>query len=802
MKGGPAHPEPSPLAASLGLRPGEAIPVNARLSMLLDAGRWVYFLNTDPIDSCGVDDRPGRARCLGRFALLGLATHAELARAHGISARTVARARRQMEARGEQDFDKPRKRRRLHGIEDAELLRRAGEKLAQGASLRGTARELGLCYSTLRAYLRKGLLAGVAGQQGAAAGPAAEGAPAGSEPAEAEVREPPDKERRNQRDAQAPQGRATCDTAGRTLTSLGPLQEREPRFAAASAVSGGGVLTAVPALVQAGLLRHEGLLRLPKGFYGVRSILLLLAFLLLARVRNPERLRYEQPGEWGALLGLDRCPCDRTLRRRTRQLVADTAALEAWRGALARDWAGADPEAVATLFVDGHVQVYSGQGRLPKHFVPRQKLCLPAAASYWVGALGGAPLLCVHKQVDPALVAELRDGLLPQLEELGLLPAAQEPSRPRLTLVFDREGWSPALFAQLAERGIAVITWRKGPQAERWPDSEFVPARLAVHAPGGEQALEGRIAERKAALGNACAAREIRFWIDRRLRRPGKSGQPRKPLELAGQPAAGERQPAILTTHPTLPAERVAGLLRSRWTQENFFKYMRAEFGLDTLAEHALVGVDADERVVNPLWRWLERALRRLRGKAGHLHRKLAAERGARSQKALQLQAETAAIERRITGLELAKSDVQEHVRAGDLSPEERLQALPAPLRNLLDTLRMIAYRAETAMAGAVAPELSRPETVRPLLKALFRSDATLLPDSAAGTLTVRLLHQASRGQDAALAALLKELNETATLFPGTDLRLVYEILPDNPLTFYVAPTHPEPASPPTIMPT
>ncbi len=320
-----------------------------------------------------------------------------------------------------------------------------------------------------------------------------------------------------------------------------------------------------------------------------------------------------------------------------------------------RDWAGADPEAVATLFVDGHVQVYSGQGRLPKHFVPRQKLCLPAAASYWVGALGGAPLLCVHKQVDPALVAELRDGLLPQLEELGLLPAAQEPSRPRLTLVFDREGWSPALFAQLAERGIAVITWRKGPQAERWPDSEFVPARLAVHAPGGEQALEGRIAERKAALGNACAAREIRFWIDRRLRRPGKSGQPRKPLELAGQPAAGERQPAILTTHPTLPAERVAGLLRSRWTQENFFKYMRAEFGLDTLAEHALVGVDADERVVNPLWRWLERALRRLRGKAAHLHRKLAAERGARSQKALQLQAETAAIERRITGLELAK---------------------------------------------------------------------------------------------------------------------------------------------------
>ena len=66
----------------------------------------------------------------------------------------------------------------------------------------------------------------------------------------------------------------------------------------------------------------------------------------------------------------------------------------------------------------------------------------------------------------------------------------------------------------------------------------------------------------------------------------------------------------------------------------------------------------------------------------------------------------------------------------------------------------------------------------------------------------MRLLHQASRGQDAALAALLKELNKTATLFPGTDLRLVYEILPDDPLTSTAALTHPEPASSPAIMPT
>ncbi len=240
-----------------------------------------------------------------------------------------------------------------------------------------------------------------------------------------------DREERNRRDAQAPQGRATHDTQGRLEASLGLGGEREPRFeASASAVAAGGVLAALPALLAEGLLAHRGHLGLPPGFYGVRSILLTLAFLLLLRVRNAERLGTEQPGEWGWLLGLDRSPCPRTLRRRMRQLSSD-------------------PEAVATRCVDGHVKVYTGQGRLPKQFVPRQKLCLPASASYWVHALGGAPLLCVHKALDTSLVAEIRDAIVPRLEQLGLLAGEADEQRPRLTLVFDREGWSPELFASL-----------------------------------------------------------------------------------------------------------------------------------------------------------------------------------------------------------------------------------------------------------------------------------------------------------------------------------------------------------------
>ncbi|MDE0698490.1 MAG: hypothetical protein OXH76_21945, partial [Boseongicola sp.] len=81
------------------------------------------------------------------------------------------------------------------------------------------------------------------------------------------------------------------------------------------------------------------------------------------------------------------------LWRKIQALAADERRVKDWQDALARDWMADSGDTVATLSVDGHVKVYAGRkGRLPKHFVSRQKLCLPASTSYWVNALGGRPL--------------------------------------------------------------------------------------------------------------------------------------------------------------------------------------------------------------------------------------------------------------------------------------------------------------------------------------------------------------------------------------------------------------------------
>ena len=122
---------------------------------------------------------------------------------------------------------------------------------------------------------------------------------------------------------QAPMGRAARDVEGRMLACAGLMKEVEPGFGEpAHAVVRGGVLAALPMLLDEGLVGAANrLLRLPNGYYGLTTILLFVALMTLARVRNPESVRYQAPGEWGCVLGLDRGPEVKTLRRKIKLIA-------------------------------------------------------------------------------------------------------------------------------------------------------------------------------------------------------------------------------------------------------------------------------------------------------------------------------------------------------------------------------------------------------------------------------------------------------------------------------------------------
>ena len=618
------------------LEPFDCHPADDRRAMLLRVARLHVVSGVRQADiMCAFDiSRPTRAvkryrergedaffeprRGRGRTVVSGV-RQADIMCAFDISRPTVARAVKRYRERGEDAFFEPR-RGRGRTVVDAQMADQAAKLLASGISGSACARQLGIPVSTFHENRRAGVFAAPAAALAAVADapqavaatdhpanadapqaaaatdhpanadapraaaatdhPANADAPqavaATDHPANASHTDPAaatDRATRDARDKQAPMGRAARDVEGRMLASAGLMTEAKPVFTApAHAVAHGGVLAALPMLLREGLLGAANrLFRLPDGFYGLTTILLFVAFMTLARVRNPEGLRYQAPGEWGAILGLDRCPETKTLRRKIRLLTSAEHTVRDWQSALARTWATEHDDDWATLAVDGHVKVYTGRkGRLPKHFVARQKLCMPASVSYWINALGGTPLLCLHKALDPKLIKAIKQDVVPHLQHLGVVPEAApdltkpDAGAPALTLVFDREGWSPDLFKRLARRGIACITWHKNFKGEDWPEEDFRTLEVLIHGPAGTSTTTVDLAEQRIVLRNGLTVRQIR----RRL--------------------ANGRQVPVITTHPQMPLIQVAGAMFSRWSQENFFKYMREQFNLDSLPTHDL----------------------------------------------------------------------------------------------------------------------------------------------------------------------------------------------------------------------
>ncbi len=384
-------------------------------------------------------------------------------------------------------------------------------------------------------------------------------------------------------------GVATTRSLERVMAAMGLLREVPLRFEVADDVAQGGVLCAVPALLAFGLLRHtRERFRLPAGYYPLEIYFLVVSFLALARVGSLEALRYEPPGEWGKLLGLDRVPEVRTLREKLGQLCQPGGRVQQWSQTLSREWMEGSSETVGTAYVDGHVRVYHGKlTPLPRRYVARERLCLRGTTDYWVNAMDGQPFFAVTQAVDPGLLSVLRQSIIPRLQsELPGQPSAEQlatdPYLSRFTLVCDRAVYSPEFFAEAKAERVAVITYHKFPGAD-WTAAEV--SSRSVKLANGER-VELELAERGTQLRNGLWVREVR------------------------QREKSSHQVSVLSTDYKRPLDQAAAALFARWCQENFFKYMTEHYHLDKLVEYGVEPLPETLRVVNPAWRQLDRQVR------------------------------------------------------------------------------------------------------------------------------------------------------------------------------------------------
>ena len=678
-------------------------------------------------------------------------TQAEVIRAFGVPKASVARAVRRYREGGVGAFFGRRRGRRGGTVLTPVVLEEAQRLLYEEYGRTEVAEELGVKPDTLGKAIADGRLR------------------------EARARPFADKSSRSVRDAAAAAGLGTaCTRIGeRVLAAMGVLPGAPMRFEPCLDVPYGGVLCALPALVANGLLcGTDGLLNRLKGYYTAVHVLILMGFMALCRIKTVEELRGEAPGEFGRLLGLDRIPEVRCLRRKLTELAADDAAGR-WTAELSRRWMEAAPETVGTLYVDGHVRVYHGSLTAPpRRYVSRQRLCLRGITDYWVNDALGLPFFVVEKTVDSGLLEALRHDIVPRLlRDVPGQPSAgqieKDPQLSRFVLVFDREGYSPGFFRDMwKQHRIGCITYHKHPR-DQWPAEWFGTQNFTM--PGGET-----VTLALAEMGSLVGSGQDATWM-REVRKLADSGH----------------QVSLVSTAFGLPHTDLAARLFTRWCQENFFRYMMQHFALELLGEYGTAALPDTERVINPAWRDLAKRRNAASAKLTHRRAKFAAltmhpEPQTEAHRVMAWQRRKAALLEEIEQFEKQIGELGEELRATDhhirweqLPEEQRFQRLAPTRRQLLDGVRMIAYRAETAMVPLLLDPYTDQPAARAILQDLFRTAADILPEPERHILRVRV-HRSSRpATDRRLQRLFEQLNEAEMTYPGTDLRLTYELAGD-----------------------
>ena len=734
--------------------------INGRCLLLTRDKRRVVLVSGIPIAQYEPDDRMSEAHAMVSLVELGWADQNDVAKAFGYSARTLRRYQQRFAEGGLAALGRPsgyplglarlaaRRRKRIQNLK------------AQGCSHHEIARQLGISLPAVRKTLRRlgwEITPPVQAQLplgGADTTPAdSSPVPPLSSPASLASGGNPNLS------AFCSKGKATAPTSqdadptnrgvDRLLARLGLLEDAAPLFGSATAVPRAGVLLAVPVLVVSGVFECAQKIygSLGPAFYGLRTSLLTLLLMALWRIKRPEGLKEYSPQDLGRVLGLDRAPEVKTLRRKLARLAAAGRAAQ-FGQALAQQRVALRGEALGFLYTDGHVRVYHGQHALPKAHVARMRISLPATSDYWVNDSAGDPLFVVTAEANASLVKML-PGILAQVRALV--------GKRHLTVVFDRGGYSPKLFQQILAANFDLLTYRKG-RYPHIPRKRFQSCRTRH---GGRT------------ITYVLADQEVRL-LKGKLR-----------LRQVTRLMDNGHQTPILTSRRDLPAAQVAYRMFDRWRQENFFKYLREEYALDALVEYATVPDDPTREVPNPAWIALDAQLRQA---CAHLDR-LQAEYGLEALTNLEEQRRTMRgfktahgklgqkiwnVWQRIQQLEKRRAAIPRRMPVQSVADRPVVKLAPER-KHLTNLIKMLAYQAESDLLRLVAPHYRRAgQEGRTLLQSALASAADLHVTET--ELCVTLAAQSSAHRTRAIAALCQELNQTKTLFPGSRLRLRYAI--------------------------
>jgi len=771
------------LFPDVGAKEGLAV-VNGRCLVRTEAGRRLVLVSGMVLAQYEVGDACSEAHAMVSLVEQGLAEQREVALAFACTTRTVRRHQRRFAGGGLSALGRgagyPRGRPRVPETRE----RLVSRLKADGLSTRDIARRVGVDEKAVRKLLRRlgwkppevpqlelplvmpgedpnvsaeGTVAAAQAPAGSATGadPNVSASPAGA-PAPALAAPPPAADPNLSASTADEAVPMTWDadpadrSVDRLLACIGLLDDAAPLFRAGEQVPRAGVLLALPALVRSGIfdIASDIYGTIGPAFYGLRTTLVATLLMALLRIKRPEALKEHSPVDLGRLLGLDRAPEVKTLRRKLSRLAACGQAAVFGRALASRRVASLG-QALGFLYVDGHVRVYHGRHTLPKTHVARMRLAMPATSDYWVNDEKGEPLFVLTAQANAGMVK-----MLPiVLDEVRALVGQR-----RLTIVFDRGGWSPKLFVKLLAANFDILTYRKG-YFRRVPRRDFVRHRAVFDG----QHVNYLLADKK-----------VRFL--------------KGTLTLRQVTRLAEDDPhqtPIITSLFDLPAPYVAFRMFGRWKQENFFKYLRDEYALDALVDYRVEPDDPTREVPNPRRLALDEPLRDARAELARL----------RAEYGIKAFSNPERLRRTMRGFKNATAKVGDAIwraihRVRKLEARRARMPLRVPVRqavrapivklsterkHLTNLFKMVAFQAESDLLRQLVPHYRRVEDEgRTLIQSALNGAASIAVTDT--ELRVTLAPLSSPHRTSALRAVCDEVNRATTCFPGTRLTLRYAV--------------------------
>jgi hypothetical protein len=504
-----------------------------------------------------------------------------------------------------------------------------------------------------------------------------------------------------------------------------------------------GIALYYPALSALGLLEavHEQFLLPRSERFGVRATMMTVFFLTLLGKTTVESAKHLSRSSFGAVLGCQRAPSVKTLRRKLRALVEQKSS-SAFGESLSRHWVNSGFIAGAYLYVDGHMKVYTGKRHLQEIWNSQRRMPLPGVISYFVGDQQGRPLLFITDDVFPSLSKSM-----PRIVDAIRAVVGDR----RFTVIFDRGGYDGNLFSWLVSQGIDFITYQRG--ASDLPLEHF--ARR-------ETRIEGK---------------RFRFWAAEDTVCIAKAGPWRR--VVIRTPSDGHQTP-ILTSLASdqIGTARIAWLIFARWRQENFFRYMRHRQGLDQLVSYLWDDVP-DATMPNPQRNRLQKAIAAKRQRAivlremvaeAALHTPLPSSRSALKKKDREVIAELRLVDLEIDELVATRRACPPQVLVSETG--QMRHAMRLEYKTLVDRIKITGYNAEEWMLDRLQRHYANAHDVRDLLRAFGRLGGEMTSTGEGVVITLDPPDTPTHRR--ALRGLCDELNHEHPTYPGTTIPVVY----------------------------